>query len=40
VSLFDDDFDDFDLKAISTTCHCLADEVKYNILVEETMVGL
>ena len=36
----DEDWEEMDLKAASTIQLCLADEVMYNVMDEETVTGL
>jgi hypothetical protein len=40
TSMTDEDWEDLDARALSTICLCLADEVLFNIVEEETTTGL
>ena len=40
TSMSDEDWEDIDLRAVNTIILCLADEVMYNVMDEETTVGI
>jgi hypothetical protein len=40
VTMTNEEWEDLDTKALSTICLCLADEVMFNIVGEDTTIGL